>query len=484
MVFVRRSLSYRSKKSRMNFLFQSFLVSASMDRIKYALTVCFFVNFLTLFVCSTCVAINVSSKIFPDVVDLKIPRYIQVYGAKDILLTYADSKNNISIVNATTNKKWIVNTKHSGFDSGLVSIISGDNVFLVWRRKTNEKSLWFSQFNLIKQTIGEPILVDKTTRPLTRIDMAKLGGKLFLLWYGELPHRGRNYSMYASYYPNDSKTNTFSKPVRLTKDYKWAIYPRLLKGDKGVYAFTEAIRYDNKTHELVVAKFENNEWQPLRVIGKIGVMSLFLRAIKVQNRICVFWFNFYDGEPVTEMAYSDDGGVTWKRHVFEDTRGLDLTGLHVASNGKNRLYVVLSGVRLDKEGAEEAQEGKKDLVYFMYSGDGGSTWSSLRPLRHYPFTHTRAHIPNIVAHDDTVVVVWNDYRNIRGNLYMNYSTDGGKTWQDHDIPLEEPGKYNTRLHWDVNNLKYKNGKYYLLAHRFESDLLEKAHPLFIEFRLP
>jgi len=42
----------------------------------------------------------------------------------------------------------------------------------------------------------------------------------------------------------------------------------------------------------------------------------------------------------------------------------------------------------------------------------------------------------IQAEDDgTVIAVWVDYRNLRSNIYMQYSRDYGKTWQEKDIPL-------------------------------------------------
>jgi hypothetical protein len=85
-----------------------------------------------------------------------------------------------------------------------------------------------------------------------------------------------------------------------------------------------------------------------------------------------------------------------------------------------------------------------------------------------------------------VVVVWVDYRNIRSNLYMQFSKDYGKTWQEKDIPLEEPGRFNTAHYPLTGSLVRIGDTFYELAYRFEKDLTTsegKADLLLIDFKL-
>jgi hypothetical protein len=68
---------------------------------------------------------------------------------------------------------------------------------------------------------------------------------------------------------------------------------------------------------------------------------------------------------------------------------------------------------------------------------------------------------------------------------MQYSKDYGRTWQDKDIPLEEPGRFNTALYAYTDSLVKVNDRYHVLAYRFKNDIVnigEADCPL-IEFTL-
>ncbi len=423
-------------------------------------------------------------EVLDDIIDLKIPRHLFLSYEQHPIVLYSTKANHLTAYDWRTGKKIVINNEAKGHSSGFVGSIVGKTLHLVWREKTDVKKLFYRSLNLTQWKLSPPILIDQSSAPLTRIKVgATDDGKVEILWYGEKAESKtrRQYAIYSS--SSYDNGQTFTKAVKLTPEYRWAIYPTLLVDNQETYMFTEGVTRKGK-HDLVCRrKVGKSSWMDKTLIPEIGKVSLFIRAVKVSNRVVVAWFNTYDGVPVTEIAYSDDNGKTWKRHTFEETRNLDLTSLQLVTNDKNKVYIALSGVKL-KEDEDLDPRRMKDYVYIIYSHDKGNTWSKLIPLRHYPFKNTRAHLPKIVAHDDTVVVVWNDYRNIRGNIYMNYSLDGGKTWQLQDIPLEEPGKFNSRLHWNVNNLVFDGkGNYYVLAHRFKSDALEEAYPILIRFSI-
>ncbi|MEF9427246.1 MAG: hypothetical protein L0956_08785 [Candidatus Mariimomonas ferrooxydans] len=51
--------------------------------------------------------------------------------------------------------------------------------------------------------------------------------------------------------------------------------------------------------------------------------------------------------------------------------------------------------------------------------------------------------------------MWEDYRNIRPNIYINFSRDNGITWKDEPVNIEESGRYFTvypKLYADGNSL--------------------------------
>jgi hypothetical protein len=127
----------------------------------------------------------------------------------------------------------------------------------------------------------------------------------------------------------------------------------------------------------------------------------------------------------------------------------------------------------------------KETVYIVGSEDNGATWGKMVPARQYSSKETKADKLIMRAEDDgTVVAVWQDYRNIRSNIYMQYSRDYGKTWQEKDIPLEEPGKFNTGYYPYTDEIVKVKDKYYLLADRYKSDSDEgNASLLLLDFTL-
>lgn len=420
-----------------------------------------------------------------DIVDLKIPRHLLLDSQGTPISLYATANaNKLVVYNWKNGKKVIANENAKGHSSGFVGDIAAGFLHLLWREKTDVKKLFYRRMDLRKWVLDSPLLIDESSAPLTRIKVgASQSGRVETLWYGERAESKvkKQYAIYAaSSYDNGL---SFTKALKLTPEYRWAIYPTLLINGEDTYMFTEAVTAKG-VHHLICRRKVGKSWLDKVVVSKVGTVSLFLRTAKVSNRILVAWFNSYDGVPVTELAYSDDNGKTWVHHTFEVTRNLDLTSLQLVTNGKDKVYIALSGVKLNPDKDFDFRKDK-DFVYVLYSHDKGTTWSELTPVRHYPFKTTRAHLPKIVAHDNTVVVVWNDYRNIRGNIYMNYSLDGGVTWRSKDIPLEEPGRFNSRLHWDANNLLYDGqGNYYVLGHRFKSDALEDAYLILMKFSLP
>ena len=206
-----------------------------------------------------------------------------------------------------------------------------------------------------------------------------------------------------------------------------------------------------------------------------GTVTLFIEPVKLGKRLHVFWYTTTEIAPMIEYAYSDDEGKTWKTKIFDETRAFETVLINVTHDSQKNIYLAISG----------RQEGKKDKVYFLGSDDNGTSWRALTPLRHYPYENTRATLPAIEARDNgTVLVIWSDYRNIRRNLYMQYSTDYGRTWQEKDVHLEEPGKYNTAFWPYSDNLIFSRDRYYLLAYRFRDDsVLEEADLLLLDLQL-
>ena len=395
----------------------------------------------------------------------------------EIWMAYYDPKNGIHIRNADGGKDLLLNGGKQGAANGLAFDVVNGHLFAAWREKAGGKRLFFRASHDNGKTLSEPVLLDDgQTEPLARIVMGTDSkGHVAVEWHGEKTTGGQKYHLYAAC--SDDFGNTFSKPENLTLGYGHSIYPALLVDDKGTYAFSYSERGGKKYMVFRKSSDGCKTWTEPLEIKEIGIVGYFVLPLRVGNRLHVFWHNFYKDVPVVESAYSDDDGSTWKTTVLESTRGLDTGLMRVAGDTKGHIYVSLHGKK-DRTGED------KQTVYLVRSEDNGTTWSEMIPMRHYQSKDTKAEKLIVKAEDDgTVVAVWRDFRNIRSNIYMNYSKDYGKTWQDKDIPLEQPGQFNTVFYPYTEDIVKVKDRYYFLVHRFRDDSFATADLILLDFTL-
>lgn len=98
----------------------------------------------------------------------------------------------------------------------------------------------------------------------------------------------------------------------------------------------------------------------------------------------------------------------------------------ICSSGDN-VYVVWPDDR----------NGQND-IYFNYSTDGGTTWqaSDVRLDTDTPPGAEGSYDPQICCSGNNVYVIWQDYRNGMPDIYFNYSTNNGASWQSSDIRVD------------------------------------------------
>ncbi len=415
---------------------------------------------------------------FISEVSIGKPAFIKAGQNGEIWIAYYDLKNGLRVRDAESGKDLFLNGGKEDFSSGLAFDVLKEHIFAAWREKPGEKRVSFRASHDNGKSLSETVLLDGgTTQPLTRLKMgANSKGNVAVEWYGETKIDNDQYHLYATC--SSDFGNTFSKPQNLTLGYDHSIYPAVLVDDKGTYAFSYSTR-QNKRYMVFRKSLDGcKTWSNPLEIKEIGDVGLFVEPVRIGSRLHVFWFNFYSGLPVVEGAYSDDDGLTWKTTVLESTRGLDTGLMRIASDAKGHIYISLHGLFKG-----EKRTGK-ETVYLVKSDDNGSTWGEMVPIRHYQSNDTKAEKLIVKAEDDgTVVAVWLDFRNIRSNIYMQYSKDYGKTWQEKDIPLEEPGKFNSGFYQYTDEIVKVKDRYYFLADRFKSDALDKADLILLDFTL-
>lgn len=406
------------------------------------------------------------------------PAHIKSDQTGNIWIAYHDLEGKIRLRNANTNLEFLIGENIGDIAGGLVLDVKGEKIYIAWREKIGAiKNVLFRVFNSREKILSEPIILDSAeTEALTRIKIASNNkGDVHVLWYGERLVGQERYHLYCA--SSNDFGKSFSAPQNLTLGYGRSIYPTIMADEDSAYVFSYSNR-QGKIYMIFKKTLDGGKtWSEPVEIKEIGVVTLFIEPFKVKERLHVFWLNSYDEEIVVEGAYSDDKGKTWKTYFLEDTRGLDIGLLKTAYDSEGNIYISLSG---KKEGT------LKTGVYLLNSNDNGQTWKKIFNLRRYPYDLTKAEDSQIIAPDSgSVAVVWVDYRNIRSNIYMQFSMDGGRTWQENDIPLEDPGLFNTRYFPFANNLIKDNDRLYLLSYRFKSDLTTagKSDLLLIDFKL-
>jgi len=400
---------------------------------------------------------------FPDTFNRFEGIFLQQDDKGNIWTSYTDMDGYFHMKNVSLKKDFVINDKSGRASTGFTVNRNGDALYIAWIDKTGgRKKLYFRAVAGSGDTISDPVLLDDNqTEALPRIRIgSNSGGNVYVLWYGERAVGKAKYHNYVAV-SNDNGM-TFSSPQNLTMGYGYAIYPTLLVDEENAYIFSYVLK-DKKFYMIFRKTTDNGKtWtDPVVIKETPGTVTTYIKPLKTGNRLYVFWYCTTKQGPVTQKAFSDDGGKTWNSSDYDDLKGISLSYMTAASDAQGHMYFAYSGGTM----------GQKSNTYIIISKDQGNTWSKPISLRHYPFTTTTTVYPQIIASDDgTVAAVWVDYRNIRSNIYLQYSLDGGETWQPGDIPLEEPGRYNTSYFGYASENFIKTGDTYsILAYRLPAD---------------
>jgi len=403
--------------------------------------------------------------------------HIKADDKGNIWTAFYDLKGDIHIRNASGGEDLSVNEWRQRAPGGIGFDVQGENVYVVWREKIGGKKLWFRASYDGGKTLGEPVLLDDRNASLPSIKISSTAkGDIFILYLCEAKVDDSQYNLYFTASHDFGKT--FSEPQNLTLGYQNSIYPVLFAEGESVYMFSDSGKKEKRIMIFRKSADGGRTWsEPVEITETAGA-AVYILPIRSDKRLHVLWLDAVDNEHVVAAAFSDDDGKTWESSVLDDTRGLDIGLLSVANDSEGHIYLAFSAQRESKE---------KPKLYVMRSEDNGDTWSKPLILRHYPFEKTKAMLPHIItAEKGVVVVVWIDYRNIRSNLYMQFSKDYGKTWQEKDVPLEEPGRFNTAHYPLTQSLLRIGDTYYELAYRLENDNLSstaKVDLILIDFKL-
>ena len=149
-------------------------------------------------------------------------------------------------------------------------------------------------------------------------------------------------------------------------------------------------------------------------------------AVYTQIALLVFYYADKQGMMLT---VSTDDGASWQEPVvLPGTQAIGSSGFQLASNSRGDVCLVWPG--------PFSLLGRKADIYVSCSHDGGTSWDAAVRLNSNTPGLSHSLAPAIAMDEQgRVVVIWQDLRAIRPDIYGNYSLDGGRSWLAEDIRI-------------------------------------------------
>ncbi|NUM35643.1 MAG: IPT/TIG domain-containing protein [Candidatus Brocadiae bacterium] len=169
--------------------------------------------------------------------------------------------------------------------------------------------------------------------------------------------------------------------------------------------------------------------------------------VSVARRDSKVYMAFIDERDVFHKAYfvsSSDFGKTWGKEVRVDhTPKAANCATPVMDFYQNTIYMAWidnrKSLSVPYAPTDDPEQDRYDL-YFNYSTDNGSTWQSQDiHVNNSPLGTSQLQRNAIVMEQagSKVYLAWIDRRNGTDEIYFNFSLDAGKTWQAEDIKVGE-----------------------------------------------
>ena len=394
----------------------------------------------------------------------------QMDGEGKLWLAYYDTLRLLRLRMPDGAERLIVPEGRGQAPSGLAMAALDQGAALLWRDKVPEKGLYVARADQPQRPAVE---LAGTSQPLVRFESAVAGGRLHALWYGEAPVEGSS-DRYNLYYRSMdlADTETPSEALSPTERVLPGIYPVWATDPSGAVMVFSWLA--NETPQRIAARFRpagaDAFGETLSVAEVPGITPIF-RAFRSGNRWFAVWLSQYGPtrtEFLLEGAYTDDEGKTWTAFAFDDLRGFDMASLDVIADDAGHILIAATA----RQRVEDVL-GKHDIK-LIRSLDRGTTWSAAESLRPAALAgEFQARYPSLAfgAKPGEVLLVWEDWREIRGRVYAAFSTDYGATWALNNVPLPHTPETNLTLTSRRNGLYRHGDRFELIAEQATSDKL-------------
>lgn len=395
-------------------------------------------------------------------------------GEGKFWLGYYDETRLLRVRTPSGNERLMVPDDRNQAPSGIAMASLENGVATLWRDKHPKKGLYLARAN----QPDEPALeLAGESEPLARFAAERTADRVHVLWYGERKIQDSDATYHIYYTGLDLDDNSSPPAERLFA----GIYPVMATDEAGgVMAFSWLRK--GEAHE-VVARFRAADAAAFAdsvvVAGDLPEITPLFRAFRSGTRWFVIWHAQYGekgGELLLEGAYSDDTGATWHRFAFDELKGLDLGSIDIAADDTGHIVMALT--------ARDRSGGAKRDVVLIRSNDRGKSWKESERLRpNGSLDAFQAKNPSVTfgAEKGQVLVVWEDWREIRSRLYASYSDDYGDTWKYHNVPLPHEPETNLGLKADLSAAYEADERFHVVAEQYTDDSFRKKKLVRVSF---
>lgn len=376
-------------------------------------------------------------------------------------LAYYRDKSTLSLRPPQGAVQLLVDGDQGSAPSGLaLDINSSNQAASMWRGKIPSKGLYLKIDEAAPIEIGVSGL---DTEPLARFDVKADSQKGWhALWYGER-FNSQNNSKYNIYYRHIDTQRQLSTTEYVMPGY----YPQwIVSKEQDVAVFSWDSMQTPPKVTMRVRNPTNNVFSPNKVIATTtpSITPIF-RAFQLGQRWFVVWVE-QRGENHAEFmlrgVWSDDRGTNWSEFDIPSIRGFDIGDIQFAHDAmSSHALMTISGTWRFKD------PKALNTFYVLHSADNGAHWSEPKIIRDSAANaDSRANFAQVYFGDKpgSAWAVWEDWREVRGQLYFAYSEDYGQTWMHNNFPLASQPKGNNILAFDrANGYRDTQGQHIVAA---------------------
>lgn len=316
---------------------------------------------------------------------------------------------------------------------------TGSHVYAFWWNKVGNKILYSRVSHDNGKTFGPLNAVNSAHGILPPYSVvAEDDGSIGVVYHDERENAG--YQIYFNrsedfgdhWGASDARIDGLAVgPVKEKKKSTYALEPKIASDGKN-WVITWIERVDagqGQYHVMSVSSSDRGKtWGPaVKIYAGTAAPSGF-RLLGADSRF--FLVGHIEGSGL--VAYQTvNGGKSWQASGA-------LPGTADLVNGQISLAYLAP--RLHVAFVAKKHDVRNQVYLSKLSSEDGKWLGEARQVAPNIFGTTQTMLPNLAIVKDKVLLVWEDYRNIRPNLYLTYSADNGENWVQ-DYALEAEGRY-------------------------------------------